>query len=380
MYTRLLKAPLRADKSFFLFGPRGTGKTFWVKNQFPNALYLDLLSTSLYRDLLSNPSSLEEMIRPGFADFIILDEVQKIPELLNEVHRLIENFHYKFILTGSSARSLRRRGVNLLAGRAFTFHLYTLTPEELGPDFNLDFCLKYGSLPALFSEKDPNLYLETYVKTYLREEVLQEGLVRNLSTFSHFLQVASFSQASILNISEIARESAINRKVCESYFDILEDLLLAKRISLFTKRASRQVSGHPKFYFFDTGVFRTLRPKGPFDKPEEIDGAALETLFFQQAQAYIDYYELGLEIYYWRTRSQLEVDFILYGARGIFAFEIKRAKNLSPKDLRALEAFHEEYPEAKCFLLYGGDRPRYFGSIQAIPFVEALKTLPKLLQ
>src|SRR3989304_8916464 len=228
MYTRLLKPP--KAKSFFLFGPRGTGKTTWVKSVFPEAVYIDLLEAELFNDLLANSQRLGNFIPQSFRDWVIIDEVQKIPELLSEVHRLIEKYKYKFVLTGSSARKLRQKGHNLLAGRALTYSMYPFTVLELGKDFNLNHSLRYGQLPSVYTEENPKRYLESYVKTYLEEEVRQEGLTRNLGAFTRFLEAASFSQGSILNISSVARECSIERKVVENYFTILEDLLIASRM------------------------------------------------------------------------------------------------------------------------------------------------------
>jgi len=198
MYSRLIEPP--KDKSFFLFGPRGTGKTTWVRSRFAGSLYLDLLEAELFNDLLANPQRLEHFIPKNFNDWIIIDEVQRVPELLNEVHRLIEKNRHKFILTGSSARKIRRRGVNLLAGRALSYHFYPLTAVELGKDFNLNHSLAFGQLPCAYTEKDPKAYLESYVQTYLEEEIQQEGFTRNLGAFSRFLEAASFSQGAVLNI------------------------------------------------------------------------------------------------------------------------------------------------------------------------------------
>jgi len=372
MFTRLLNKPLKNDKSFFLFGPRGVGKTVWVKTVVKDGLYLDLLESKLYLELLANPQRLENHIPKNFTKWIIIDEVQRVPQLLNEVHRLIEEKHYKFILTGSSARSLRRKGINLLAGRALTYWMHPLTAIELGINFNLEQSLNFGQLPSIPFENDPKKYLESYVKTYLREEVLQEGLTRNITAFSRFLEAASFSQGSVINYTEIARETSINRKVIENYFQILEDLLLAKRLPVFTKRAKRKLVAHPKFYFFDTGVYRTLRPKGPLDSPEEIDGAALETLIYQDLLAKNDYFSWGYQFYYWRTHSGDEVDFILYGEKGITAIEIKRSQKISLKDLKGLKTFAKDYPEAKLLLLYGGERRYREGEIEIIPITEFL--------
>ena len=377
MYSRLIKKP--ENKSFFLFGPRGTGKTTWARKSFPDAIYIDLLESRLYNDLLADPQRLDNLIPNNFNDWIIIDEIQKIPELLNEVHRLIEKYNYKFILTGSSARKLRRKGTNLLAGRAINRSIYPLTAMELGNDFKLSHSLVFGNLPSVYVESNPGDYLESYIKAYLVEEILQESLTRNLSSFSRFLEAASFSQGCVLNISEVARECAVERKVVESYFTILEDLLLAYRIPIFSKRAKRKLLSHPKFYFFDAGVYRTLRPMGPLDTPEEVEGISYESLFFQELKAVNDYYGLGYKIYYWRTGSNLEVDFVLYGNRGLKAFEIKRRNKIPSSEFRGLKAFIKDYPTAKAYFIYGGERQMSEGSIDVIPMEYALKNLPSIL-
>jgi predicted AAA+ superfamily ATPase len=199
MFKRLLQLPLNGQSSIFLFGPRGTGKTHWIKDNMPSALYLDLLEFSTYNTLFANPSRLETLIPPDYQNWIVIDEVQRVPELLNEVHRLIEHKKFKFLLTGSSARSLRRKGTNLLAGRALKYHMHPLTIQEVGDAFNLNNVLQYGLLPAAIDHEQPKKYLESYVQTYLREEVQQEGLTRNLGSFARFLETASFSQGEVLN-------------------------------------------------------------------------------------------------------------------------------------------------------------------------------------
>jgi len=377
MYSRLIEPP--KGKSFFLFGPRGTGKTTWVKSRFAKAVYLDLLEAGLFNDLLANPQRLENFIPKNFNDWVIIDEVQRIPELLNEVHRLIEKSRYKFILTGSSARKIRRKGVNLLAGRALSYHLFPLTAVELGEDFDLNHSLAYGNLPCVYTEKDPKAYLESYVKTYLEEEVQQEGLTRNLGAFSRFLEAVSFSQGSVLSISSVARDCSIERKVVENYFTILEDLLIAYRIPIFAKRAKRRLAAHPKFYFFDVGLYRTLRPTGPLDMPEEIGGHAIETLFLQELRAINAYFRLGYNIFYWMTSNNIEVDFVLYGDKGIKAFEIKRTGRISSSMLKGMRAFQKDYPNARMYFIYGGERHLREGDIAIIPIRDALKELPKIL-
>ncbi len=377
MYSRLIQPP--KDKSFFLFGPRGTGKTTWVKSHFKTALYLDLLEAEIFNDLLANPQRLEHFIPQGFKDWIVIDEVQRVPELLNEIHRLIEQKKHHFVLTGSSARKLRSRSSNLLAGRALHYAMYPLTVSELGKDFRLEHSLKFGQLPSVYAEKDPKKYLESYVKTYLEQEIRQEGLTRNLASFSRFLEAASFSQGSVLNISSVARECAVERKVVESYFTILEDLLIAYRLPVFSKKAKRRVASHPKFYFFDAGVYRTVRPIGPLDRPEEAEGASLETLLFHELKAANSYLNLGYEIFYWRTADDAEVDFVLYGKRGIKAFEVKRTARIATPMFSGLKSFLKEYPMSKAYLVYGGNRRMREGNIEIYPVGEFLENLSLIL-
>ncbi len=377
MYSRLMHSP--EGKSFFLFGPRGTGKTTWVRAAFPKAVYVDLLEAELFNNLLANPQRLENLIPESFKGWIIIDEVQRVPELLHEVQRLIEKYRYKFILIGSNARKIKRKGQNLLAGRALTCYMHPLTVSELGKDFNLKLSLAYGQLPSVYMENDPKAYLESYVKTYLEEEIQQEGLTRNLAGFARFLEAASFSQGSILNISSVARECSVERKVVESYFTILEDLLTAYRLPVFVKKAKRRMIGHPKFFFFDAGVYRTLRPAGPLDMPEEIEGISLETLLFQELNAVNTDYGLGYKIYYWRTAANAEVDFVLYGNKGIRAFEIKRTARISDSMLKGLKFFLADYPMSKAYFVYGGSREMRDGKISILPIEDALRRLPELL-
>lgn len=377
MYSRLLTPPVQ--NSFFLFGPRGTGKTTWVKNTFPNALYFDLLNAETYNYFLVNPTRLEKSIPAAFSGWIVIDEIQKIPQLLDEVHRLIETKRYVFILTGSSARKLRRGGVNLLAGRAVTHHLHPLTAFELGSAMNLEEYLQFGGLPAVFSAKNKTDYLHSYVQTYIQQEVIQEGVSRNLGAFARFLETASFSQGSVLNITEVGREAAVGRKVVEDYFCALEDLLVGVRLPIFAKRAKRRLIKHNKFYFFDVGIYQAIRPKGPLDGSEVIGGASLESLFFQNLRAINDYFNVGHTLYYYRTATGVEVDFIAYGEKGLIAFEIKSKKDVSSDDLYGLTSFIKDYPMAKGIMVYGGDHKRYDKGIEIWPIREALLHLPALL-
>ena len=372
MYPRSLAIPSNGRQSFFLFGPRGTGKTTWLKQRFPDAIYLDLLDHALYLELLARPQRLRDLIPPGYDGWVVVDEVQRTPLVLNEVHRLIEADGLRFILSGSSARSLRRRGVNLLGGRARTHHLYPLTAVEAGADFALERALIHGQLPSVYTQPDPDAYLASYVENYLRQEVLEEGRTRNLATFSRFLESASFSQATPLNVAEVARDVGVDRKTASAYFDLLEDLLIATRVPVFTKRAKRRMTTHTKFFLFDVGVYRAIRPTGPLDSPEQIDGPALETLVFQELSAAIAYRALKLDLFFWRTASGTEVDLVAYGGDGLFAIEVKRTRTIRRADLHGLKQFRTDYPMARCVLLFGGDRTEHRDGIELLPLAEAL--------
>jgi predicted AAA+ superfamily ATPase len=378
-FKRLLKLPLNGSSSIFLFGPRGTGKTAWLKSNLPNSIYIDLLDFNNYNQFSANPQRLENLIPVNYDGWVVIDEIQRIPELLNEVHRLIEAKKIRFVLTGSSARSLRKLGTNLLAGRALTYYMHPLIIQEIGELFDFNHALNFGLLPSAVTHPDPQKYLESYVQTYVREEVLQEGLTRNIGSFSRFLEAASFSQGNVLNVSEIARELGLNRLLVSNYFSILDDLLLGKQILPFTYRAKRNMIAHGKFYFFDTGVFRIIRPKGLLDSPQEIDGSALETLFLQSLQAVNDYFNLSYKIYFWRTQSGNEVDFVLYGPKGLYAFEIKRSAKINSSSLKGLKSFLQDYPQAQAYIVYLGKNKEYHDNITALPFVETLKILPDIL-
>jgi len=376
MYSRLLN--ISGEKSTFLFGPRGTGKSTWAKQNYPNALYFDLLETDVYRRFLAQPGRLEQYIPAGFHDYVVVDEVQRIPELLNEVHRLIENKKIKFILTGSSPRKLRNGGYNLLAGRALLHHMYPLTATEMKTDFHWEKAMVQGMLPRA-QEADFETYLQSYVRIYLDQEIQQEGLTRKLDNFSRFLEVSSFSQGQILNTSNVARDAEIKRMTVKGYFQILQDLLIGYMLPPFTKRAKRRLVNHPKFYYFDPGVFRAIRPMGPYDRPQELSGACLETLVYQQISSINELLRLKYSLYYFRTASGVEVDFVLYGERGIVGVEVKLSNHFNEVMIRGLRNFAKDYPEAKLYLLYTGKQKMYVDGVTILPVQEALLDLPKWL-
>lgn len=372
VYSRFLELP---TTSFFLFGPRGTGKSSWVKAALPGAFVIDLLEADTATRLLAGPERLEGMIPTDHNGWVVIDEVQKVPALLDEVHRLIEKKRWRFALTGSSARKLRRGGANLLAGRARTLHMFPLSAHELGVDFDLRHALQFGGLPTAWVEDDPGRFLASYVHTYMREEVFQEGVTRNLAGFTRFLEAASFGQGAPLNIAAVARDCSVERKVVEQWFTALEDLLLAVRLPVFRRRAKRDITVHPVFYFFDAGVYRALRPRGPLDSAEEIDGAALQTLVLNELRTANSYRQLGYELYTWRTHKGQEVDLVLYGERGLHAIELKRTSQIRGQDLDGLKLFAEDYPVAKRWLLYGGSKAFDREGIRIVPVAAGLREL-----
>ena len=355
--------------SYFLFGPRGTGKSTFLQAHYPGALKIDLLQPDVYRTMAARPERLRELVHGSPNQrVIVIDEVQKLPEILSVVHGLIEEQRdYQFILTGSSARQLKRSNADLLAGRVIWKTLHPFMISEMGAAGSLDRALQYGMLPVVFSSPHSGETLKSYVGLYVREEVQQESLTRNIGNFSRFLEAISFSHASLLNISNVARECEVERKVVESYIGILEDILLGFQVRAFTKRAQRAVISHPKFYFFDTGVFRTLRPAGPLDRPEEIGGAALEGLVAQHLKAWNAYANEPCELYFWRTTKGVEVDFVLYGQSGIVAMEVKNTSVIRVQDLRGLKTFKMDYPESTAVFLYRGTEKMMIEDIHCIP-------------
>ena len=342
-------------KSYFIFGPRGTGKSTWVKETYPRAVIIDLLEPDTYRQYKSFPERLREVVDASDQPIFVIDEIQKAPALLSLIHSLIEkNKAWKFILTGSSARKLKREGVDLLAGRALLTHMHPFMGVELGNQFSLAQSLRFGMLPLIYDSSDPAADLKTYLALYMKEEVQMEGLVRRIEEFGRFLEVISFSQGSPLNYSNIARDCHVSSKSVENYVSILEDLLLSFRVPVFTKKAKRHLIAKPKFYYFDAGVYRAIRPKGPLDHPEELNGITLETLVAQHLRAWLDYSTQEGKLYYWQTKNGLEVDFVVYGEIGFYAIEVKHTANIHPKDLKGLSEFKRDYPEAECLLLYQG--------------------------
>jgi predicted AAA+ superfamily ATPase len=376
MYSRIFKPETKT--SYFLFGPRGSGKSSWLKTFYKKSNYIDLLDAEIYNDLMAQPKNLSIYITDPKAP-VIIDEVQKIPAILDEVHRLIETKKYLFVLTGSSARKLKKAGTNLLAGRALTYNFFPLTALEMGTDFNLQNALHYGLLPMATHAENPHKFLQSYVATYLKEEVQQEGLTRNMPAFHRFLQAASFSQGSPLNVSNVAADCSVERKVVEDYFSILRDLLLSIELPIFSKKAKRELIKKSKFYYFDTGVYRAIRPVGPLDSDSEINGFAFETLVMQNIKAINEYLEYGYELFYWHTRKHQEVDFVLYGKKRLIAIEVKSSARLRDSDFDSLKLFKEDYPMAELLIVYGGTEEKNLHGIQVVPAVRFFNEIQTIL-
>lgn len=352
LYPRLLKPPAQ---SFFLFGPRGTGKTTWARHAFPEAERLDLLDEGLYQSLLADPSEFALRVRAVKPErWVWIDEVQRLPNLLNEVHRFIEDRRQRFILTGSSARKLRRSGVNLLAGRALTRTMYPLLPEELGRDFDLGEVLRFGSLPLVWDADSKRQTLEAYVQTYLKEEIQAEALARNLAGFSRFLPVAALFHAQTLNVSALARDAGVSRMTVSGYLDILEDTLLAFRLPAYEGKLRVRERRHPKLYWIDPGIVRAVKKQlSPVAAEER--GGLLEGFVANVLRAYGEYARLFDEIWYWSPTdaTRTEVDFLLRKGNRYVAIEVKSSTRYGSEAVRGLRAI-TSLPGVRRLLVYGG--------------------------
>jgi predicted AAA+ superfamily ATPase len=360
--------------SFFLFGPRGTGKSTFVKSLITkNSLYIDFLDPDTFRVYAAYPETLIKTVSAINPVKVIIDEVQKVPQILDVVHKIMEERKIQFILTGSGARKLKKEGADLLGGRALYCRMHPFTANELGTSFSIEKALQTGLIPVVERSPQPSKTLSAYVDIYLREEIMTEGLVRNLGTFTRFLEIISYSHGAVLNVSNIARECQTSRGIVTGYIDILEDLLLAYRLPVFAKRAKRKTASHPKFYLFDNGLYRRLRQRGPLDIESEISGPALEGLVGQHLRAYSDFALPETKLFYWRSMAGNEVDLVLYGGKTFTAIEVKNTKVPRPTDYNGLTSFGDDYPEASLILLYRGSVPMIHKNISVVPVELFLK-------
>jgi len=346
MFSRALRLPPPGTESFFLWGPRQTGKSTLLRDAYPGRVpWVDLLKADEFRRYLARPERLREELEaepPGPGRQIVIDEIQKVPALLDEVHWLIENRGFHFALCGSSARKVRRGAANLLGGRAIRYELHGLTAHELGREFDLDRLLNHGTLPRIYEASRPGRLLEAYVADYLKEEVAAEGLVRNLPTFSDFLDVAALSDGELVNFSNVARECGVSSPTARSYFEILVDTLLGRWLPAYRKRPKRRVIGAPKFYFADVGVVNRLAKRGRLVPGSELYGKAFEHWVLHELSAFLAYRDVGLGLAYWRLASGIEVDFVLGDMQ--VAIEAKSAERITRDHLKGLRRLAEDHP------------------------------------
>lgn len=379
-FNRLLNIVLPKKQSAFLWGARKTGKSFYLREYFPKAIYYDLLKSDLYLELSKNPSRLRQEILalPATSDqLIIIDEVQKIPPLLNEVHWLIENTSHQFILCGSSVRKLKRGAANLLGGRAWRYTFYPLVYSEI-PHFDLLRALNAGLIPSHYLSENPHRSLKAYVEDYLKEEIQAEGLVRSLPHFARFLDALPFSHGELINFSNIARECGIDAKTVKEYYQILMDTLLGYFIYPYKKHKKREIiTATPKFYLFDVGVMQFLAKQPIVELKGSVAGKAFEHFILTELIAYRGLNDLDFDITYWRTKTGLEVDFVLGNAE--VAIEVKLDNNVDPRDLKGLQAFCEEHPVKKAYVVNQISRARQFTfhdkTVTIIPWQDFLKEL-----
>ncbi|MDA0772974.1 MAG: ATP-binding protein [Cyanobacteria bacterium] len=360
---RKIQLKLIKGRSAFLFGPRKTGKTTYLKKHFPKSIFYDLLKTDLYLDLIKQPSILREEVLSLSKEQtkypIIIDEIQKIPMLLDEVHWLIENTNAYFILCGSSARKLKKTSANMLGGRALRFEFFPLVYPEL-PEFDLIKIFKHGLLPEHYQEKNPKRILKAYLQTYLKEEIKDEGLVRNLPAFANFLDSLAFSNTELTNYSNIARDCGVDSKTVKEYYQILIDTLIGSYVYPYSPKQGRDsISSSPKFYLFDVGLANHIAHFDITQLKGKDAGKALENYIFMELQAYRSLNELDFDIRFWRTKSDLEVDFVITNLnKPKFAIEVKISSNIDKTDLRSLRAFKEENPNTEAIVVCNCARAR----------------------
>jgi len=360
---------LLEKKSHFLLGPRQTGKTFLVQHTLKNARVYDLLDYAVYLALSQNPGRMAQELSPKDR-IVVIDEIQRLPELLNEVHRLIESRGLRFLLTGSSARKLRRGGVNLLGGRARTKYLHPLTYKELGSRFDLRTATERGLLPSIYFSDDPRADLQSYAGSYLQQEIVAEGATRNVPAFSRFLKVAAFCNGTIVNFTKVANDAQVKRTTVYEYFEILKDTLVLYELPAWRKTKKRKPLASSKYYFFDVGVVSSLQGRRFRPGTPEF-GEALETYLMHELTSHSDYVSQE-SLGYWRSTTGFEVDFIIGDHTAI---EVKAKENVSPHDLKSLRALAEEKQLKRYLCVSLEPRARKIEGISVLPLTDFLEAL-----
>ncbi len=373
MIERLLKMEDANTESVFLWGARQTGKSTLLAALFPDAIYYDLLKSDVYGRLMARPALLrEELMMKDQSMIVIIDEVQKLPALLDEVHWLMTHTGFRFILCGSSARKLKRCGANTLGGRAVRNVLFPFVSAEI-PDFDLIHAVNSGMLPRHYLAADPWKRLQAYITVYLREEIAAEALVRNLQTFSRFLEVAALTDSEIINYQNIAADCGVSATSVKGYFEILYDTLIAYRLPAYTKTMKRRVIQTPKFYFFDVGIVNWLTRRRNLLPGSSDFGHSFEHLIIQELFAYRGYNGDRTGLSYWRTASGYEVDAVM--GDGAVAIEIKAVGEIKSRHLRGLKAFKEEHPAARLIAVSLDPVPRLMNGVEILPAAEFLRLL-----
>jgi len=370
MIDRVLNIELPPSQSAFLWGATKTGKSTYLKKNFPDSLVFDFLKSDLFIEISKNSSLLREQLLAQSEAVtghpVILDEVQKVPQILDEVHWLIENKGFQFILCGSSARKLKRGQANLLGGRAWRYEMLPLTTVEIG-GVDLLRALNHGLIPAHYLQNNYKKSLRAYVRDYLKEEVFNEGLTRNIPAFSRFFDAMGYSHGELTNYSNIARECGVDSKTVKEYYQILVDTLLGTMVEPFKKKKNRQtISKASKFYLFDVGIAGVITHREIHEEKGELFGKAFEHFILMEMVAHSSYSELEYEIDFWRTKSGMEVDFIL--GKGEVAVEIKGSSRVDNRDLKSLSAFIEEYSPRKGFVVCNEKAKRVHGNVIVIPW------------
>ena len=353
-------------KSLFLLGPRSTGKTFWIKKTLTKEIpYLSLNQTSLYSRLIINPGEIRQILEPYKSiKLAVIDEIQKLPILLDEIQELIENEDFKFLLTGSSARKLKRSNANMLGGRAMSIRFYPLSFSEIS-DFNIKKYLRWGGLPRTYLSTEPQIELESYVKTYLEEEIRLEANIRNLAPFHRFLKVAALSNGQLINYAAIASDAGVPASTVKQYFEILTDTLIASALEPWLESKKRKAIQTSKFYFFDPGVTHFLAGTEELDRNSNLWGESFEQFILMEIKAYSSYRQKNLEINFWRSTDKYEVDFIINGKIGI---EVKSTQRINDSHLKGLKALQEEAPIKQFFIISDDPIERIKDSIHIIPW------------
>jgi len=373
MYSRKQLFLGSGNESIFFWGARQTGKSMLLKTLFPDALWFDLLISSEYKRLTEKPDILRETVLANLSTQpVIIDEIQRIPELLNEVHWLISNRGVRFILSGSSPRKILRSGANLLGGRALRYELYPLVSAEV-PDFDLLRAINHGLLPHHYDAANPQKMISAYIGNYLRDEIVTEARIRNVGNFSRFLEAAALTNGEMVNYNNIATDSGVSATTVKEYFQILEDTLIGRYLPSFQKRPKRRVITAPKFYLFDVGIVNNLLSRGKIEMGTELFGKAFEHFIYQEIYAHSRYSEKEYPIYYWRTASQLEIDFVL-GDHEV-AVEVKATEQANTRHLKGLKAFAEEYETKKLILVSNDPLPRLVDNILILPWKVFLERL-----